>query len=555
MRKQLQAYKIESVVSLETVSGTGIWRIVILLFCLAASAFFSACETSFYSVGKIRIRNLADEGVENAKTLAALHENKDKVLSAILISNNLVNILASAITTSLAIQYFGGNTGVALGLATGILTLIILIFGEITPKSLAGRRADSISLSIAKPLYAVTVFFTPLIFILNKITSLFVFLLTGKPDNKAPTFTENDLKAMVTVSHEEGVLNVDEKEMIHNVFEFGDGEIRDIMTPRIHVITIDLDADYNTIKSIFKNSAYSRMPVTKPGADEIVGILNIKDIAFADATGANGGELVGSRADNSERGVKLGSGELVGGASDFSVADYMRPANFVYEFNNIAKVFNEMRRDRISMSVVLDEYGVMAGVITTEDFIEEIVGDINDEYDDAETEVKEIGENKFIVDGSMGLDNFCDVVGVRIESDDFGSIGGFVLGKLEDLPSAGDKVEYENVEFRIESVINNRIETLYVEIKSDDDIGGVGDSDGAGGGSSDDSGADDGAGSASSDDSGSDNGAGSGSDGSGSDDGAGSGNSGGTEGSSYDGASAAYEITNINTHMENLHEA
>ena len=428
---------------METDSSIGMWRLAVLVVCLLASAFFSAAETSLLTVGKIRVRSLVDEGAKNAKILIALLEDPDKLLSAILVGNNLVNILASAITTSLVIQYIGGNTGVALGLATGVVTLVILIFCDITPKSLAVRNAERIAVFIAKPMFAIVSFLKPLIFILNKITLSFVRLLSGKHNETPPTYTENELKTMVTVSHEEGVLNVDEKEMIHNVFEFGDGEVREIMTPRIHVISIDLDEGYETVKSIFAEHAYSRIPVTKPGTDEIVGMLNIKDIAF------------------------LGIG-----ADVFAISDYLRPAHFVYEFNNIAKVFAEMRRGRIRMSVVLDEYGVMVGIITTEDFIEEIVGDISDEYDDTDMPAKEVGDNEYIVDGTMGIDSFNEATGVEIESDDFDSIGGFVLGKLEVFPTAGSAVQHDNIEFTIESVANNRIETLRVKLTEADGGGG-----------------------------------------------------------------------------------
>ena len=422
---------------METDGSNGILRLAILGLCLVVSAFFAAAEASLLTVGKIRVRNLAAEGSKNAKYLNSLLEDTDKVLSAVLVGNNLVNLLASAIATSLAIEYIGGNTGIALGIATGLITLVILIFCEITPKTLAVRNAERIAVFFAKPMYATLIILKPLIFIFNKITSMFVMLLSGDPDKAPPTYTENELKTMVTVSHEEGVLNVDEKEMIHNVFEFGDGEVREIMTPRIHVVSVDLDADYETVKSLFEENTYTRMPVTKPGTDEIVGILNIKDIAFINDRGE----------------------------AAFTISNYLRPAHFVYEFHNIAKVFGEMRRDRIRISVVLDEYGVMVGVITTEDFIEEIVGDINDEYDDAENRAQEVGENEYVVDGTMGIDGFCEAVGIEdIESDDFDSIGGFVLGKLEDFPTVGDEIIYENISFTVENVANNRIEKLRVKI-------------------------------------------------------------------------------------------
>ncbi|MDR3121640.1 MAG: hemolysin family protein [Clostridiales bacterium] len=429
---------------MDTDGSTGsISRLIILGICLVVSALFSASETSLMSIGKIRVRSMVDEGVKNAGALSALLESPDKMLSAILVGNNLVNIMASAIATSLAIEYVGGGAmGLAVGLSTGAATLLILIFGEITPKTIAVRNTEKVALAMARPLLAVTALFSPLVFVLNKLTSLFLFLAGGKAGGAPPTFTEQELKTMVTVSHEEGVLQAEEKEMIHNVFEFGDGEIREIMTPRIHVISVDLEADYKAVSEIFKENTYSRMPVTRPGTDEIVGILNIKDIAFTDKK-----------------------------AQEFHVSDFLRQPHFVYEFHNAAKVFNEMRKDRVPMSVVLDEYGVMVGIVTTEDFIEEIVGDINDEYDDNETDAVEVGENEYIVDGTMGIDNFCEVVGVEIETDDFDSIGGFVLGKLDEFPAEGDRVQHENMEFVIESVKNNRIESLRVTLKEENETG------------------------------------------------------------------------------------
>jgi putative hemolysin len=414
-------------------SNSTVGKLIILAVCLLASAFFSASEASLLSVGKIRVRNLADDNVKNAGTLAALLSKPEKMLSAILVGNNFVNIMSSAISTSLAIALWG-DMGV--GIATGATTLLILIIGEISPKSLAVKNSEKIALLVAKPILIVSAVLSPVVFVLNKVTSLIVRVVGGKNGADAPTFTEQELMTMVTVSHEEGVLKGEEKQMIHNVFEFGDGEIREIMTPRIHVVSVGLDDSFGDVHATFKENNYSRMPVTLPGTDEIVGVLNIKDVAFTDRKG-----------------------------DDFAVSDFMRPPHFVYEFNNMAKVFSEMRRERIPMSVVLDEYGVMVGVTTMEDFVEEIVGDINDEYDD-ETEAlaKEVGENEYVVDGAIGIDNFNDIVGASIESDDFDSIGGFVLGKLDEFPEAGDTVVHGGIEFAVDSVKNNRIEALHVKL-------------------------------------------------------------------------------------------
>jgi putative hemolysin len=363
-----------------------------------------------------------------------LLESPEKVISTILVGNNIVNILAAAIATSIAITKLKAD--IAVGVATGVMTFLTLVFGDITPKTFAIRHAEEISLIVVKPLTLFSYILMPVVFLVNKISLFFVSLVGGKKVDHTPTITEQELITMVNVSHEEGVIEVEEREMIHNVFEFGDREIREIMTPRVLVVTIDADDDYNTVISLFKEHTYSRMPVCESDSDDIIGILHIKDIAFEDIDKSN-----------------------------FHVKDYYRTPNFVYEFNNTAKVFNEMRKNSVSMSVVLDEYGVMAGVVTAKDFIEEIIGDITDEYDDEEDLIKEVAENEYLVDGTVAIDRFNDFVNAEIESDEFESIGGFVLGILEELPDVGEKITYEDIDFIVESITNNRIESLRVKIK------------------------------------------------------------------------------------------
>ena len=427
---------LDSVVGAAGSGNNGIlWKLAILLACLAISAFFSAAETSIISVGKIRVKTLADDGAKNAGILASLHENLEKTLHAVLVGNNIVNITAASIATSIVMGIVSG--GLAIGIATAAVTVLIIVFGEITPKTASMRNTERIALAVARPIRAITSALSPVVWLFDKMTASVIFVFGGKQGAPPPTFTEQELMNMVEVSHEEGVLKVEEKQMIHNVFEFGDGEVGEIMTPRIRVASVALDDDYGSVIRMFKENTYSRMPVTKPGTDEIVGIVNLKDIALSDS-----------------------------GGDGFSIADHLRPPHFVYEFNNTAKVFADMRKGRVGMSIVLDEYGVMVGVITTEDFIEEIIGDINDEYDETDESIRPSGDggNEFIVDGAVGIDNFNDALGTAVVTDDFDSIGGFVLGMLGDFPSEGDKVACEGISFIVESVKNNRIESLRVAI-------------------------------------------------------------------------------------------
>ncbi len=407
-------------------------QLILLAVCLLLSAFFSCSETAILSLSRIRLMALADEGGRNAKLLQRMLKNPDKVISAILIGNNFVNISASALVTAFVIEQFGAP---AVGYASGAVTLLVLIFGEITPKSLAYRHSDRIALFVAKPIYALCVVLTPVVFVLNALSRL-VLKLFGGHKAQSPSITEQELRTMVDVSTEEGVLEAEEKQMIHNVFEFGDGEVREIMTPRVNVVSISLNADFDAVLNMAKEEQFSRFPVYDESPDYIVGIVNIKDIAI------NGYER-----------------------EDFSLKDIVRPANYVYEFNNISRVFNDMRKNRLQMSVVLDEYGILSGLVTMEDFIEEIVGEIMDEYDEEEMLlIQQLGEREYLVDGTLPIDTFNESLGANIVSDDFDSIGGFVIGKVGELPEVGRTIELGDIAFTIERVENNRIERMKVRL-------------------------------------------------------------------------------------------
>ncbi len=407
-------------------------QLILLAVCLLLSAFFSCSETAILSMSKIRLLSLADEGGKNARLLQKMLKNPDRVISAILVGNNFVNISASALVTAFVIDQFGEP---AVGYATGAVTLMVLIFGEITPKSLAYRYSDRIALFVAKPIYALSIVLTPVVFLLNALSNLFLRLFGGHKA-KGPSITEQELRTMVDVSTEEGVLEAEEKQMIHNVFEFGDGEVREIMTPRVNVVSIPMNASFDELLDIMKEEQFSRFPVYDESPDYIAGIVNIKDFAI--------------------NGFKR---------KDFSLKDIVRPANYVYEFNNISRVFNDMRKNRVQMSIVLDEYGILSGLVTMEDFIEEIVGEIMDEYDEEEMLlIQQLGEREYLVDGTLPIDTFNESLGANVVSDDFDSIGGFVIGKVGELPDVGQTVELDDLVFTIERVENNRIERMKVKL-------------------------------------------------------------------------------------------
>ena len=406
------------------------WQFILLAVLIGMSAFFSASETALMSLSKIRIRHLVDEKVKGAETVSKLVENPNKLLGSILVGNNIVNIGASALATSLAIQYLG-SSGVAI--ATGVMTILVLIFGEITPKSLAAQHSEFISLKFAKVISLFIVIFNPLVSVFLFITNGLIKLLGGKPGRTQPFITEDELKTMVNVSHEEGVLEGEEKQMIYNVFEFGDTQVRDIMTPRTDMASIEVGATYEKIIETFKTEHFSRLPIYQDTTDNIVGILYIKDLIFK----------------ASENTV-------------FDIQDYIREPYFTFEYKKTTELFQELRAHRIPMAIVLDEYGGTAGIVTVEDLIEEIVGDIRDEYDDHENDIEVIKEDEYIVEGSTRIDELNEMIGVNIESEDFDTIGGFIVGEFGYIPEVNEIIEYDGIKFVIEEVDRNRIEKLRI---------------------------------------------------------------------------------------------
>ena len=406
-----------------------IMNIISLIILLILSSLFSCSETAFLSVSKIKIRTLAEEGNKKAKLVESLLDNQDRLLSAILVGNNLVNIGASSLTTATIMAIFGDGAQ-TVAIATGVVTLCILIFGEITPKSLATQNADKLVFALAPFIRFVCIITKPVVFVLNIITGFIIKLLGGNQEH-GPSLTEEELKTIVTVGHEEGVLEKVEKEMIHNVFEFGETEIKEIMTPRIHVESLPDDCTYDELMNVYHDAQYSRYPIHDESFDEIIGVLNMKDLLFIDID-----------------------------KEHFDVKKYMRETFVVYEFNQVNDVFASMRKEHATLAIVLDEYGVMSGIVTFEDIVEEIVGEIDDEYDDTSDDIVKINDHEYLVDGSLNLNEVNDEIDTHFESEDFESIGGLVLGEFSGVPKIKDKIEFPGVTIIIEKMHKNRIELL-----------------------------------------------------------------------------------------------
>ena len=413
-------------------------KFIIFLLFLALSSFFSASETAFISINKLHLRNMIDNGVKNADRVKKISDSPQKLLSTILIGNNLVNIAASAIATSIAIK-LSGNNGTVLALCTALITFLILIFSEITPKHIASQNPEKIALSVAGPISICAWFFTPVVFVLNLLTNGIIFLLGGKNDVKQPVITESDLKTIVDVSHEEGVLEVDEREMINNVFEFGNSDAKDVMIPRTDVIAIDVTASYDEIMEVFKTEGFSRIPVYRDNIDDIIGILHLKDFMF-----------------NANR-------------NNFDLEKCVREPFFTYEYKPTRELFTIMRVKRIPMAIILDEYGGTVGIITTEDLVEEIVGDIADEYDEIEKQIEKVKDNEYVIDGSTKINDVNEELNINLKSDDFDSIGGYLIGLLGYFPKEKEFVEKDGIKFIIEETEKNRIEKIRIEIKNEKD--------------------------------------------------------------------------------------
>ena len=413
------------------------WQIISLVILIALSSFFSMSETALMSLNRIRLRHMVNEEVPGAKLVAKLTEDPNRLLGAILIGNNIVNIGASAMATVLATNIFG-DSGV--GIATGIITILVLIFGEITPKSIAKQKSEAVALRVAKPIKFIVIIFKPFVYIFTAISSFFIRILGGDPNEARSFITHEELKTMVGVSEEEGVLENDEKEMIFNVFEFADLQVKDIMVQRVDIISVDKDASYDEVMDVIKSEQFSRIPVYNQTIDNIIGVLNIKDLATIENL-----------------------------REDFNISKYIREPFHTFEFKKIIELFKEMKKTRNHIAVVLDEYGGTVGLVTIEDLVEEIVGEIEDEYDEEKNPVEVIKENEYIVEGSLRLHDISDLIGINIDSEEFDSVGGLMIEDLGRMPEEQEEVTVNNIRFIAEEIEKNRIKKVRMIINIDEE--------------------------------------------------------------------------------------
>lgn len=413
-------------------SGDAVIQLLILFILLALSAFFSSSETALVTVNKIRMRNMAEGGNKQAETVIKTVENQGKMLSAILIGNNVVNLSASSLATVMASSLFGNK---AVGIATGILTLLILVFGEITPKTMATYSAEKISLKVAGYIYFLMTVLTPVIFLVNLLSGVVLKLCGVDTKEKRESITEDELRTIVEVSHEEGILETEEKKMITNVFDFGESLAKDIMVPRVDMTFAQVDDTYDQLLKVYRKERYTRIPVYEDSTDNVIGIINVKDLLLLDSN------------------------------EEFHIRDYLRQPLYTYEYKKASELMLEMRKSLNNIVIVLDEYGATAGLITLEDMLEEIVGDIRDEYDsDEEESLVEIKPGVYRVNASMKLDDLNDRLELHLESEEYDSLGGLVIGLLDHLPEEDEKVEEDGLQMTVEHVDKNRIETIILTL-------------------------------------------------------------------------------------------
>ena len=425
-------------------------KLLILFILLLFSAFFSSAETCLTTVNKMRLKSMADEGNKKAALVLKLISNQTKMLSSILIGNNIVNLSASSLATTFAINLakksgFSNATSLITGAATGIITILVIIFGEILPKSIATMNADKMSLIYSKPIYTLTVILGPFAYIFDKFSKLLLKIF-HIDITKQPAITENELRTIVDVSHKEGVIESEERQMITNVVDFGDSLAKDVMVPKMDVEFVELSLTYDELIESYSKEKFTRMPVYDDSRDNVVGIINLKDIFF-----------------------------YQGDKKDFKISDVMREAYFTYEYKKISELFFEMKEASIPMAIVLDEYGSTSGILTIEDLIEEIVGEIRDEYDaNEEDDITKTDDGDYILLGVAKLDDIDEELGIKIESEDYDSIAGHIINLLDHFPDAGETISDDYAEYTVLEAAKNHIDKVKLHLlpkpEDNDDI-------------------------------------------------------------------------------------
>lgn len=413
-----------------------LFGVVTLLSFIILSAFFSGTETALFSLNKLQLKKMQKEEENNwqVKSIIRLLDDPQRTLISILIGNMFVNIAASSLATYLAIKTFG-NIGI--GIASGIMIFTILVFGEIVPKSLAVANAEAISKRVAKPIEIISTGLFPLIKFFKIIISVVYYFFGKKSVEEKKEITEEDLITLIDAGKDEGVIEEEEKEMIRNIFEFGDTMVKEVMIPRVDIACIPSDTKLGLILKLIKKMGHSRIPVYEETIDNIIGILYAKDLL----------SIYEQWYTSKEK---------------FDLKGIIREAYFVPENKKIDELLDIFQKDRIQIAIAIDEYGGTAGLITMEDVVEEVVGEIIDEYDKEIKLYEIIGDNTVIVDGIISIEEINEILNIEIPENDFETLGGFIFDLLGRVPRKGEKIEYQNFQIIIEQVVKNRIRRVKI---------------------------------------------------------------------------------------------
>ncbi len=412
-------------------SGVETLYLVFLFVCLLLSAFFSTSETAFIALQRIRVEHLVETKVRGAKRVARMIERPEKLLSTILLGNNFVNTAAAALATILAISVWGQERGVLF--ATIGVTIILLIFCETTPKTIATQHAERLSLALARPIEVISWLFTPFVIVLSWIASRFSKLAGGAPVPRSLA-SEEEIRTMITVGHKEGTVEEAEAEMLHKVFDFGNRPVREVMVPRPEVICIEQGSKMADFLTLYAESPLSRFPVYQDNMDNVVGILSVKDVLMAQAKGTINNQSV--------------------------INDLVRPAYFTPETKPISELFTEMRDKNYRMTVVVDEYGGTAGIVSLSRLVEEIVGPVGDELAAVEKEYEVINEYTFQIDGSMRIEEVNEEMGLELPEGEYETVAGFVLDLLGRIPKPGEQLRYKGLKLVITEMRGVKIEKI-----------------------------------------------------------------------------------------------
>jgi len=403
--------------------------LLLFIICLVLSAFFSASEVALISVTRAKVRTLVNEKRPGADVLARLKEDPNRFLITILIGNNIVNVAAASIATAVTISIFG-NIGV--GIATGGVVILLLVFGEISPKMYAAKNAEKYALAVARPIYLLSIVFSPLVWVIGRVKRKD----SGEEGAAEPSVTEEEIKEWIEVGKEEGAIEQEEREMLYSVLEFGDTTAREIMTPRVDVALIDDESTLEEALHLFNETGFSRIPVYHENMDNIIGVLNVKDVFSS----------------------------MLSGKKNVSIRDLMYDPFFVPQSKKIDEVLRELQLRKVQMAIVLDEYSSFVGIVTVEDILEELVGDILDEFDREEPQIQKIGEGVYLVDAKVWVEELNDELDLSLPvSESYESIGGLVIERLGHIPHPGESVYIR--ECHVTLVVTQMLARRVVKVK------------------------------------------------------------------------------------------